>query len=232
MEIYQQLWAAAASAFENGHPQIDPILSSRTTDLRRGVTLAFRPAAPVRAKIKNFLDQLARVAPGQHLYQPEEFHVTMLDIISGTESWREEMRQLAASRAVLDALLPRFHSFKIRFQGVTASPGTVMIQGFPAGEALNKMRETVRGAFRQSGLADRLDRRYRITTAHMTIMRFRRPEADWKRLAAWLTENRHTDFGGMEVNRIQLIWGDWYASADIARTLQEYRLLEAVDQGA
>jgi hypothetical protein len=60
----------------------------------------------------------------------------------------------------------------------------------------------------------------------MTVMRFQRANADWKRLANFLAENRERDFGEMEVHRIQLIWGDWYASAKIARTLQEYRLLE------
>jgi hypothetical protein len=58
----------------------------------------------------------------------------------------------------------------------------------------------------------------------MTAMRFSKPESDWQRLISWLKENRDTDFGETEVRRLQLIWGDWYASADVVRTLQEYRL--------
>ena len=99
-----------------------------------------------------------------------------------------------------------------------------MIQGFPAGDALEQLRDELREAFARNGLGDRLDRRYKINSAHMTIMRFRQPAADWKPLMKALAENRHTGFGGTQVNRIQLIWGDWYASADIARTLQEYSL--------
>jgi 2'-5' RNA ligase len=91
-------------------------------------------------------------------------------------------------------------------------------------DALEKMREELRAAFARNGLGDQLDRRYRINSAHMTVMRFRRADADWKRLATFLAKNRDTDCGEMEVSRIQLIWGDWYASANIARTLQEYRL--------
>ncbi len=212
------------SAFERGAPQLDPNLSAKPKDLRRGVTLAFRPSPTVQANVKTFLEQLIRVAPGQYVYQPEEFHVTVLSIISGTEFWRREIGQLAACRAVINEILPRQNSFKINFRGVTASPAAVMIQGFPAGDALEKLREELRRAFERNGLGERLDRRYKINSAHMTVMRFCRPDADWKKLADFLRENRETDFGAMEVTRIQLIWGDWYASANVARTLQEYDL--------
>jgi len=212
------------SAFERATPRIDANLSGNAGDLRRGVTLAFRSSPAVKARVKTFLDELVRVAPGQHVYQPEELHVTVLSIISVTEFWRREIRQLAAGRAVINDVLPRQRPFKVTFRGVTASPGAVMIQGFPANDALETMREELRRAFAQKGLGDRLDRRYKINSAHMTVMRFRRAEADWKRLAAFLAENRGTDFGEMEIRRIQLIWGDWYASANVVRTLQEYPL--------
>ncbi len=226
MEIYRQLWTEAEAAFERGAPQIDPNLSGKGNDLRRGVTLAFRPSPAVRTKVENFLGQLAEIAPGQHFYQPEELHVTVLSIISGTEFWRREIRPLAAGRAIINEVLSRQCSFKISFRGVTASPSAVMIQGFPIGDGLEKLREELRAAFARNGLGGQLDRRYKITSAHMTVLRFQRAEADWKRLKNFLAENRGTDFGEMEVNRIQLIWGDWYASANVARTLQEYRLAE------
>jgi len=224
LEIYQQLWTEAVSAFERGAPQVDPVLSGKTNDLRRGVTLAFRPAPADLAKVKRFMERLVPLAPEQYFYQPEELHVTVLSIISGTELWRREMRQLAACRAIINEVLSRRRSFQVCFRGVTASTGAVMIQGFPAGDALEQLRDELREAFARNGLGDRLDRRYKINSAHMTIMRFRQQAADWKPLANALAENRHTDFGGTQVNRIQLIWGDWYASADIARTLQEYSL--------
>jgi 2'-5' RNA ligase len=226
LEIYRQLWTEAVSAFERGAPQIDPNLSDQAKDLRRGVTLAFRPTTAVQTKVENFLNQLAEVAPGQYLYRPEELHVTVLSIISGTEFWRKEIRSLAACRPIITEVLSRQNSFKVSFRGVTASPSAVMIQGFLLGDGLEKMREELRDAFAQNGLGGQLDRRYKINSAHMTVMRFQRPDADWKRLKIFLAENRNADFGEMVVNRIQLILGDWYASANIARTLQEYRLLE------
>jgi 2'-5' RNA ligase len=224
LQIYEQLWAEAASAFERGSPSLDTHLLDKSKDLRRSAGLAVRPPKAVQEKISSFLEQLATIAPGQYFYRPEEFHVTVLTIISGTEFWRKEIRQLAACRAVIHEVLSRQKSFTIRFRGVTASPGAVIIQGFPTDDTLEKIRAELREAFAQTGLGDRLDRRYKINSAHITATRFCRPQTDWKRLAALLSENRETDFGEMTADRIQLLWGDWYASAETTRTLQEYPL--------
>jgi 2'-5' RNA ligase len=105
----------------------------------------------------------------------------------------------------------------------------VLIQGFPAGDGLAHIRDKLRAAFAQNGLGDLLDRRYKVTAAHMTALRFKKPEKNGQRLVSLLAENRRTDFGESEVNRLQLIWGDWYAAHNIVRTLQEYQLTDAAD---
>jgi hypothetical protein len=74
-----------------------------------------------------------------------------------------------------------------------------------------------------------LDRRYKVSAAHMTDRRFKKPEKNGQRLVSLLAENRRTDFGKTEVNRLQLIWGGWYAARNIVRTLQEYPLSAATD---
>jgi 2'-5' RNA ligase len=222
--IYEGLWNEAAAAFKRGEPQIDPQLSHRTTDLRRCVTLVFRLSPVVQARVGEYLDRLATVCPRQYYYRPEELHVTVLSIISGSELWRKEMRPLAACRAVLSEVLNRQHAFKIVFKGVTASPGSVLIQGFPTGDGLAKIRDDLREAFARGGFGGMLDRRYKITAAHITAMRFQKPVADLKRLVSLLEEGRQLDFGETDVNSLQLIWCDWYAAAHSVRTLQEYRL--------
>jgi 2'-5' RNA ligase len=225
MQIYEKLWREAMTAFERGRLQIDPNLSDKKNDLRRGVTIILRPSLPVRAKIKRFLDQLFAVCPAQYFYRPEEFHVTVLSIISGTEFWEKEIRHLDSYRAVISSVLRNQRSFKIGFRGVTASRGAVMIQGFPD-RGLSKIRDELRAAFARNGFGGILDRRYKINTAHVTVMRFSEPVPDWKRLASLLEENRKTNFGEMEVTCLQLIWSDWYASADVVQKIQEYHLAD------
>jgi hypothetical protein len=45
-----------------------------------------------------------------------------------------------------------------------------------------------------------------------------------KRLIAFLKDNRQTNFGECDVCKLELILGDWYASADKVKTLEEYPL--------
>jgi 2'-5' RNA ligase len=232
LEIYEKLWRDAAPALERGEQQTDPYLSDKAADLRRGVTVILRPSLSVRDKVIDYLERLAKVCPEQYYYRPEELHVTVHSIISGTEFWRREVHHLVACRAIISDVLNRQHSFKLGFRGVTASPSSVMIQGFPMCDGLTRIRDALREAFAQNGLGGMLDRRYRINTAHITAMRLRKPIADWIQLLSLLEEGRQTNFGETEVNSLQLIWGDWYASASLVRTLQEYRLSAQHDPGA
>ena len=55
-------------------------------------------------------------------------------------------------------------------------------------------------------------------------MRFCNASEDWKRLLALLQAGRDTDFGETRVENLELILGDWYASAKTARTLSDYQL--------
>jgi 2'-5' RNA ligase superfamily len=127
-------------------------------------------------------------------------------IISGSEFWRKELRRLPVCRAVLDQVLKNGRAFRVDFRGVTVSPDAVMIQGFPADAALAQLRDDLRAAFRQHGLGDNLDRRYKTSTAHLTVMRFSEPEANWERLHYFLQAHRKTDFGETHFQSLQLIW--------------------------
>jgi len=73
-------------------------------------------------------------------------------------------------------------------------------------------------------VAEQLDVRYKINSAHITVMRFCNANADWKHLLELIEANRMTDFGETSVTRCELIFGDWYASANTVRTLQQFKL--------
>ena len=222
--IYERLWNEAVSAFERGDPELDFHPLNKPQDLRRGLTLAFKPDRSVKSSIRKFLHELAAAAPGQYFYRPEEFHVTVLSIIPGSERWQDKFHHLAAYQAIIHEVLQKRRQFSITFQGVTASRGAVMIQGFPGDNTLARLREDLRERLRQNGFGDQLDVRYKINTAHVTVMRFCRAKADWQRLLALLKANRATGFGEVRVTNLELMLGDWYASADRTRTLQKYKL--------
>jgi 2'-5' RNA ligase len=221
---YERLWRKAGALLKSGRIQIDPRLRDKAGDSRRGVTLVARPDAGVRKKVAGFLREVAVLCPRQHFYTPSELHVTVMAIIPGSESWREEMHRLPACCAVLDRVIKNRGPIRIDFRGVTVSPDAVMIQGFPADEGLSGLRDELRDAFGRAGLGGNLDRRYKTVTAHLTVMRFARPEADWKGLFDLLQAQRKADFGETCFQTLQLIWSNWYASAGVVRVLQEYPL--------
>jgi 2'-5' RNA ligase len=226
VEIYEKLWDEAVAAFERGEVKIDPRLSDKAKDLRRGVTLVLRPSAAVREAVASFIGRLREICPEQYFYRAEEMHVTVLSIISGTELWQREMERLGECQRIIGDALKRGRTFQIKFRGVTATADSVMVQGFPVDDGLNTVRDSIREAFGSTGLGDMLDRRYRVIGAHMTIMRFKKACADLKGLLAFLKDSREINFGVCDVKSMELILSDWYASAETVRMLEEYRLVD------
>jgi 2'-5' RNA ligase len=222
--IYDQLWSKTSAALESGGLQVDPLLRRKAGDPRRGATLVARPNASVRKRVEKFLCEAAAICPGQHFYQPAELHMTVLSVIPSSESWREEIHQLPVVRIVLDKVLKKHRAFSLKFRGVTVSPEAVLVQGFPQDDNLARLRDELRSALRERGVGENLDRRYKITAAHLTVMRFSNPKANWKRLLDFLQAHRETDFGETCFKSLQLIWNDWCASAGVTRTVQEYEL--------
>jgi 2'-5' RNA ligase len=224
MKIYEQLWSEAMAAFELGKPKLDPYLPDKRDDRRRAVSLSIPLPAEVQARIKNFFDAMAGEFPGQYYYGPEELHVTMVTLISATENWEAEFGDVEAFRGIVREVFGRHHGFKLEFRGVTAAPNAVIVQGFTVDNTLENIRADLRRTFVERGFPNRLDRRYPNAAAHVTAMRFCKGDSDWRRLAGVLAANRETSFGEMQVERIELTWGDWYLTKGIARVLEEFRL--------
>lgn len=223
-EIYEELWRKTGPLLKSGAMRIDPQLRDRPADKRRGVTLVARPNAAVLGKVESFLREIAGLYPRQHFYRPAELHMTVMAIIPGTEFLETEKESLPACRAIVGEVLKEARPFSVDFRGATASPDAVMVQGFPANDHLLELRNRLREAFQNAGLGKNLDRRYKTCTAHLTVMRFSEQETDWKRLYDFVEENRGRDFGQTQFQSLQLIWSNWYASADLVRVLCDYPL--------
>jgi 2'-5' RNA ligase len=223
-QIYDNLWSEGSQALERGQPELDPFLLNRKSDLRRCVTLALRPNGAVKERISSFLREAEHASPHQHFYQPDELHVTVLALIPSSTSWREQLHELPVIRDVLSRLLARRNSFTISFRGVSVSRHAVLIQGFPTDDSLTRLRDELRSELKRNNIGANIDRRYRISAAHITVMRFKTPGGDWGRLLELLKANRTTHFGDTRVTAMELIFGDFYASAERIRTLAKYYL--------
>jgi 2'-5' RNA ligase len=223
-QIYDRLWADASERLVSGAISIDQHLAEREADRRRGVTLIARPGPTVRPQLAELIGELRAQEPEQHFYRPDELHVTIMTLVSASETFDLSGTPLADYEAILAELFARSCPLRINFRGVTASPGAVLVQGFVAGDRLNQLREEIRRELEHAGLGENLDTRYRIVTAHATIMRFRAPLRAPQQLAARLGAARERDFGSTLVERIDFVFNDWYMSHDRVRALATYQL--------
>ena len=108
--------------------------------------------------------------------------------------------------------MSRIHAVDIAFDGLTLSQGAVMARGFPHGPGLDMLRERLRSGLREQGLAASVDERYRLVTAHATLLRFTAPLRKPAQFGALLAALRDRPLGRMRVEEVELVVNDWYMS--------------------
>jgi len=219
---YDELWFAAIGRIRTGEVELDPVLQARTPDQRRGLTLIARPDAAIRKHVARFLRQLKEVEPEQYYYFVSEFHLTILSMFTATLNPEPFFARIEHYVSAVNLALRKVASIQIEFRGVTASPSTVMIQGFFESDALNDLRDALRDQLRIQNLSDGLDRRYRLETAHMTVARFRAPLRDGEGFARTLEEARQRPFGLMRIRSLSLVRNDWYMSHQALEIVKRY----------
>jgi 2'-5' RNA ligase len=213
----------ALPAIRAGDVELDTRLLAGP-DPRRGLTLIARPDAALKAHLTSLLDHLDAAAPGQYRHPPQDLHLTILSLFTVCENYHEELRRQDDYRAATRDALAGLPFFDIDFRGLAASRGAVLAQGYPRDATLDTLRERLRTALRERGLDASLDSRYRLVTAHMTLMRFTRPLADPAGFADALEALRETPCGTLRVERVALVENDWYMSSGSLRTIEVFEL--------
>jgi 2'-5' RNA ligase len=209
---YEAMWTDAIGALATGDIDCDSRLALGS-DPRRGLTLIARPGPALAARFDTLLDRLCALEPRQYRHPVADMHVTILSLFTVTEDPAPSLAHLEDYRAAVHAALAGLEGFTIDFDGITLSRGAVLARGFPRGPGLEMLRERLRGELRARGLAGSLDQRYRLVTAHATLLRFAAPLAQSARLAALLEALRDEPLGEMQVDRLELVINDWYMSS-------------------
>lgn len=206
-----------------GNCDVDPLIDD-PHDQRFGLTLIIRPGQTIYAQIKVFLHDLSAIEPHQYYYPGTDMHVTVMPIITCYTGF--EMAQIALEGYVdtIQASLEELAPFQLEFNGVTASPSCVMVQGFFGNNTLNKLRENLRKKFHRSLLTHSLDVRYTIQTAHMTVTRFRHQLTQKQAFLQMLDKYREYDFGTITVETLELVYNDWYHRGQHERLLWQFDL--------
>lgn len=221
---YDGLWEEAAPAVQAGRAALDPWLSPGQTDARRGLTLLAWPSSAITGSIDTLLEQLRSLEPEQ-TYQPtSDQHHTVLSLFTATPDYAPFMARVAEYHDAVSEVAASTPPFEIEVRGVTLTRGAVLAQGFPRDDTLSVLRDRLRRALPARGLGESLDQRYRLVTAHMTIVRFAKPLRDCERFVAALAAARQTDFGLTRVDRLNLVFGDWFHTAEREERIADFGL--------
>ncbi|MDN5368835.1 MAG: hypothetical protein PWP74_143 [Shewanella sp.] len=224
--IYQDLWQQATAAIDHGKYQTDTLINNPADD-RRGVTVLsyLQASQPLVNEINGFLQGVSELEPQQYRQPVADLHVTMLSIISCISGLQLQDLNVEAYCEVFQRVLVEVDSFEVTFHGITASPSCILLQGFVADERqLSALRECLRQAYRDSGLLCSIDSRYKIATAHATLVRFNAPLQQPPRLLNYLAQYRDYDFGRHAVTQLSLVFNNWYQQQQHTRLLDTVQL--------
>ena len=99
-----------------------------------------------------------------------------------------------------------------------------MVQGFPHDATLNDMRNRLRTALANRGLGHSLEQRYRLLTAHSTLLRFTRPLQAPKQFCSALAGFRNEFFGASAIASLDLVINDRYMSSETLIKIEAHQL--------
>ena len=208
-EYYDAMRQAALPKLAQGAAELDKLIDS-AQDRRRGITLLARPPARITAIIEGIIADLKRAEPDQYYYPAADIHLTILSIISCYNGFTLDLVDPAAYKTAVRAILQPIRPFIITYNGLTATTGGIIIQGFPQDEELTQLRNATRGFFQHAGLQHSIDQRYNIHTAHSTVMRFKTLLQNPQLLLEKIEHYQHYFIGSFEVDTVELVYNDWY----------------------
>jgi 2'-5' RNA ligase len=220
---YDAMWDRAWPHVADGDVDCDTHLAGGL-DPRRGLTLIARPDPALADGFASVQDRLAAADAHQYRQPRADLHVTVLSLFTVTEDYPPHLARRADYAAAVHAAVAGLPAFDIGFDGITISRGAVLARGFPRDGTLELLRARLREALSARGLDGMLDQRYRLVTAHSTLLRFIAPPADPARFAAALAGLRGMPLGTMHVDTLQLVVNDWYMSSAAVQTIETLAL--------
>ncbi|POY38885.1 mutarotase [Flavobacterium alvei] len=220
-EHYDRLYENSIQQIRENNYSIDNQIDS-VSDKRFGLTLIIRPDTETKNKIQVFLDELKEIDPDQYYYPNSDIHITVMSIISCYDDFDVASISILDYVAIIEKSLADIGKIEINFQGVTASPSAIMLQGFTNTNSLNDLRNNLRTQFKDSGLEQSIDKRYSIQTAHSTVARFRKPISNKEKLLAIVEKYRDYNFGKFKVDGYYLVYNDWYQREKRVKELHKF----------
>ena len=223
-KIYDGMWNNSLQRIKGDKYEIDNLINC-SKDTRRGMSVLSYLSDEIGVAISTLLDQLQRIEPEQYYYPANEFHLTVLTVITCFEGFKLSDIDVKAYSDAFQQAVEDIGPFKIRYSGITASPSCILVQGFPDDEQLNLLRGKLRSSFERANLRTTTDLRYEISTAHTTVVRFKSPLRNRDAFIELLSKYRNIDFGTLEVDRLDFVFNNWYQELSVTNKLSSKELI-------
>ena len=220
---YGSLHESALSIIRKEGFSLDAELNN-PNDRRRGLTLLLRLNPELVGALNGFISEGRAVLPGQYFYPPSDLHLTIMPIISCYEGFFMEKLDLGIYDQLIKKSLKGIRKIEIKFEGVFASPSCLIVKGFPLNENLENFRQNLRESFATKNVEQSLDKRYKLVTAHSTVVRFAKPVEDKEKVFALINTYRHFNFGTQNFDQVEFVYNDWYQRSSIVKNLNTYLL--------
>lgn len=192
---YDALWRQGLRALSKGAVEPEPLPLAGTT--RWGISAVLRPRPWSPALVECAAAVAACVGTAGVVYDERGLHVTLRAIEGFREPLAPDHADVRAYRnAVADGARVTA-PLRVRFAGLTATSGGVLVQGWPC-PALQAFRHALFDRLAASGLASRGPETSPDTirrTAHASLALFEGPLADAAGLAGLIGAHRSTAFG-------------------------------------
>lgn len=225
--IYDDMWQRFELALKHNEYELDPYLSDLENDTRRGITaLAYlnQGNSSTINEIIRFQKEVRELEPEQYYHPSNELHLTILSVISCLPEFALTEIDVNPYIDVFRSALKNAGKIEIRYHGVSASPNCIVIQGFPTSDTLERLRNELRTQLTKAGVRVTFDSRYKLVTAHSSIIRFKAPLNDAQQLLALCRRYRNHDFGRVVLEDFELVFNNWYQNLDVTKSLAKYKV--------
>lgn len=221
---YNNLHQESVEKIRNNQYKMD-VKMDDLSDNRFGITLLIRPPERIKNKIQLLLNELKEDNFNQYFYPNSDIHITILSIISCHPHFTLDQIEIKQYIHLIEKILVKYKEFEIDFKGIATSDSAILIQGFPANETLNNIRNDLRNAFAASNLKASIDSRYSLFTAHSTVCRFRDKIKNSEKLFETMDEFRNHSFGSFKIKNVELVYNDWYQKQQNTTHLHTFKLI-------
>jgi 2'-5' RNA ligase len=145
-----------------------------------------------------------------------------MPVISCYEGFDISSRAWQKYFSVIEKAINGVKRVELFFQGVIFSPSCIMIKGFPLNEQLEVFRDNLRRHFGDTDLEQSLDKRYKLVTAHSTVVRFKKPIVHMDKMLELMDKYKDRVFGRTVFDHVDFVFNDWYQREEHVRILKRF----------